>query len=59
MSLLFQETQADESKSNTVVRHKTGDRENGPGNGRQQESHHRQSDPVVITLSGMYHHTSL
>ena len=55
MSLFFQETQDDGSQSNTVVRNKTGDRENGPGTTRQQETHHHQSDPAVVTLSGMYH----
>ena len=57
--LFFQETQADGSIGSTVVGNKTGDRENGPGNTRQQETHHHQSDPALVTLSGMYHHTSL
>ena len=55
VSLFFQETQADGSKGSTVVGNKAGDRENGPGNTRQQETHHHQSDPAVVTLSGMYH----
>ena len=59
MSLFFQEPQADGSNGSTVVRNKVGDRENGPANTRQQETHHHQSDPAVVTLSGMYHHTSL
>ena len=59
MSLFFKETQADESKGSTVVGNKAGDRENGPGNTRQQETHHHQSDPAVVTLSGMHQGTNL